>query len=309
MKRGRAQVEDINEQQKALNRERDIYSELKKNVDDGENKKLSDQYEVLNAELQSIFDNGAKQRESRNKLYDERTRIKKALDDAYNTLRSSRDEHRKANDEYYTAVREAREKRKENERLEKIRLEAEKHEENARQELELASLPAFEHEIILCDTLAAFLQTFVSKNAGAADAAADAATNNNSSNAPEGFVLKKKDDDEVYFMGGKNKKKGGAKAPKEKKSSDALKLPLSTMDDFFEVKVTVPTKVSEIPATLEKLKERKAHYKAEQPKATEANKKKAEEKIAAMAAARKAEEQAKLEADVSAVNLEDEKKN
>lgn len=298
-------MEDINEQQKALDRERDIYSELRKNVDDGETKRLSDQYEVLNAELQTIFNDGAKQRESRNKLYDERTRIKQAMDEAYNTLRSSRDEHRKANDEYYSAVREAREKRRENERLEKIRLEAEKHEENARQELELASLPAFEHEIILCDTLAAFLQTFVSKANGSVDAVTDAqTTNNNSSNAPEGFVLKKKDDDEVYFMGGKNKKKGGAKAPKEKKS-DSLRLPLSTMDDFFEVKVTVPTKVSEIPATLEKLSERKAHYKAEQPKATEVNKKKAQEKIAAMAEARKAEEQAKLEAQVTAVNLEE----
>jgi hypothetical protein len=157
----------------------------------------------------------------------------------------------------------------------------------------LASLPAFEHEIILCDTLSAFLQTFVKSGASTDASIALNAANveANSNNAPQGFVLKKKDDDEIYFMGGGNKKKGGAKAPKEKKS-DTLKLPLSTMEDFFEVKVTVPTKISEIPATLEKLKERKAHYKAEQPKATEANKKKAEEKIAAMAAAKEEEDKA-----------------
>lgn len=269
---------------------------MRKNVDDGENKRLSDEYEILNEELKTLLTDGAKQREERNKLYDERTRIKLQLDEAFNSLRSSRDEHRKANDEYYTAVREAREKRKETERLEKIKFEIEKREEVARQELELASLPAFEQEIILCDTLSAFLQGFVAKATGLVDpsAALNAATiEANSNNAPQGFVIKKKEDDEVYFMGGgKNKKKGGAaKAPKEKKS-DVLKLPLATMEDFFQVKVTVPTKISEVPATLEKLKERKDIYKAEQPKATEANKKKAEEKIAAMAAAAAEEEEA-----------------
>ncbi|KAI7890611.1 uncharacterized protein EV154DRAFT_510984, partial [Mucor mucedo] len=301
LKRGRTQVEGVNEQQDAIERERTFYNELRKNVDDGENKRLSDEYELLNEELKTLLTDGAKQRDERNKLYDERTRIKLQLDEAFNTLRSSRDEHRKANDEYYTAVREARERRKETERLDKIKQEVEKREEVARQELELASLPAFEQEIILCDTLSAFLQGFVAKGNlpnGVADptnAALNAATlEANSNNAPQGFVLKKKEDDEVYFMGGgKNKKKGGAaKAPKEKKS-DILKLPLATMEDFFLVKVTVPTKISEVPATLEKLKERKDIYKAEQPKVTEANKKKAEEKIAAMTAAAEAEAAAK----------------
>lgn len=263
----------------------------------------------MNEELKSLLTDGAKQREERNKLYDERTRIKLLLDEAFNTLRSSRDEHRKANDEYYTAVRESREKRKEVERLEKIKYEVEKREEVARQELELASLPAFEQEIILCDTLSAFLQGFVAKASGTGidvNAALNAATiEANSNNAPQGFVIKKKEDDDVYFMGGgKNKKKGGAsKAPKEKKS-DVLKLPLATMEDFFQVKVTVPTKISEVPATLEKLKERKNIYKAEQPKATEANKKKAEEKIAAMVAATAAKEEEAVKEEVVTVQIE-----
>lgn len=229
---------------------------------------------------------GAKQREERNKLYDERTRIKLALDETYDTLRACRNEHRKAKDDYYNAAREAHEKRMETERVEKIKYEAEKREADARQELELASLPAFEREIVLCNTLSAFLQGFISKSGQDAVNATSSVTTDdvNSKNAPQGFVIKKKEEDEVYFMGGgKNKKRGGApKVPKEKKS-DILKLPLATMEDFFEVKVTVPTKISEVPATIEKLKERKLAYVAEQPKATEENRKKAEEKIAAMA--------------------------
>ncbi|GAA5798609.1 hypothetical protein HPULCUR_004014 [Helicostylum pulchrum] len=288
LKRGRLQVEGLGEQQEAIERERTFYNELRKNVDDGENKRLSDKYELLNAELRTLIVDGAKQREERNKLYDERTRIKLGLDETYDTLRACRSEHRKAKDAYYNAAREAHEKRKETERVEKIKYEAEKREADARQELELASLPAFEREIVLCDTLSAFLQGFISKSGQ--DAAGNPATSvtaddANSKNAPQGFVIKKKEEDEVYFMGGgkNNKKKGGGnpKAPKEKKS-DILKLPLATMEDFFDVKVTVPTKISEVPATIEKLKERKLAYVDEQPKVTEENRKKAEEKIASM---------------------------
>ncbi|GAA5808519.1 hypothetical protein MFLAVUS_001910 [Mucor flavus] len=285
LKRGRLQVEGLGEQQEAIERERHFYNELRKNVDDGENKRLSDKYELLNAELKTLIVDGAKQREERNKLYDERTRIKLALDETYDTLRACRSEHRIAKDDYYNAAREAHEKRKETERVEKIKYEAEKREADARQELELASLPAFEREIVLCDTLSAFLQGFISKSGQDAVNATSSVTTDeaNSKNAPQGFVIKKKEEDEVYFMGGKNKKRSGTpKGPKEKKS-DILKLPLATMEDFFEVKVTVPSKISEVPATIEKLKERKLAYVAEQPKATEKNRKKAEEKIAAMA--------------------------
>lgn len=60
-----------------------------------------------------------------------------------------------------------------------------------------------------------------------------------------------------------NKKKGNNKTTTKEKKSDTLKLLLSTMEDFFEVKVTIPTKISEISAILEKLNERRAYYLAE----------------------------------------------
>ncbi|KAG2189785.1 hypothetical protein INT46_007574 [Mucor plumbeus] len=183
--------------------------ERSKNVDNGENKRLSDKYKILNIELETLLDDGANQREERNKLYDERAHIKGLLNKAYNTLRSPREENRKANDEYYTAIREACEERKEKKHLEKIQYEADKCQEAARQELELASLPAFEYEIILCDTLGAFFMD-ICQNA-----------------------------DETYFMGSSNnsKKKGNNKITTKEKKSDTLKSPLSTMEGFFEVKL------------------------------------------------------------------------
>lgn len=311
LKRSRQTVEGLDEQQEAIDKERAIYNELRKNIDDSESKKLSEQYEKVNAELKKIQNEQAQARETRNKLYDERTRIKGLLDEEYNKLRSLRDEHRKANDEYYTFLRELREYKKELERQRRLQQEAEKRQEAARKELELASIPAFEHEITLCDNLANFLHSFLGGNtpaqsANANDEKAAGGRAPDASNAPEGVALLKKSEREEDYFVGSNKKKGGKGANKEKKT-DTLKLPLATMEGFFEVKVTVPTKISDIPSTLEKLKERKEQYLAEQPKVTEANKKKAEEKIAAML--KEEEEKAKAKAAAGNANANTEKEN
>ncbi|KAI9323681.1 hypothetical protein BX666DRAFT_1846953 [Dichotomocladium elegans] len=294
LKRNRSAVEGLDEQQAAIDKERTIYDELRKHIDDGESKKLSEQYEKANAELRNIQADQTQARESRNKLYDERTRLKGLLDEEYTKLRAMRDEYRKANDEYYTFLRQLREYKKEQERQRKLQEEAAKREEAAKQELELASLPAFEHEITLCDNLANFLQSFLNKSDASANGSGTAAPSNTTPakaggrvvEAPEGFALKSKserEEENMFFMGGGGKKKGNKRNNTNKESkTDALKLPLATMEGFFEVKVTVPTKVSDIASTLEKLKERKAYYLAEQPRVTEENKKKAQEKIDAM---------------------------
>ncbi|KAI9498919.1 hypothetical protein BDB00DRAFT_754224 [Zychaea mexicana] len=304
LKRSRTQVEGVDEQQEAIDKERTIYNELRKNIDDSDSKKYSEQYEKANAELKTIQTDQNQAREVRNKLYDERTRIKGLLDEEYNQLRAMRDEHRKANDEYYTFVRQLRDYKREQEKLRKQQMEQEKRQEAAQKELELAALPAFEHEITLCDNLSNFLQSFLSGNNSNKEATLPGGRE---LNMPEGVALVKKSDrEEDYFVGGGKKKKGSkggnassvpAANNKEKKTADALKLPLSTMEGFFEVKVTVPTKVSDIPDTLEKLKERKEQYLADQPKVTEENKKRAQAKIEAML---KKEEEEKKFADAEA---------
>ncbi|KAI8973512.1 hypothetical protein BDF20DRAFT_882784 [Mycotypha africana] len=297
LKRNRLSVEDIVEQQNAINKERQIYDELKKNIDDAEAKRLSDRYEQLDAEFKQLHTEQNKQYEARQKIFDERNRLKVALDEAYAKMRSMRDEHRKNNDEYYTFVRKLKEFKKEQERLRKEQEELEKRQEAAKQELELASLPAFESEIALCDNLAHFLEGFLHKgedNQNAATGNENDVKVNALMDTLDGMVIKKRDEEDFFFVGNKNKKsnkknqkKEGNKDPK----SEALKIPLATMESFFDIKVTVPTKISEIPATLTKLKERKEFYLKEQPKVTEMNKKKAEERIKAM---QKAEEEEKV---------------
>jgi hypothetical protein len=291
LKRNRLSVEGVDEQQNAINKEREIQNELKKTIDDSDAKKLSDRYEQLDAEFKDLFADQSKQRESRNKLYDERNNIKQKLDDEYAKMRTLRDEHRKNNDEYYTFIRKLKEYKKEQEQLRKVQEENEKRQEAAKQELELASLPAFETEIALCDNLARFLEGFVSSGKTTSEQVAQSTA----AETLDGMVLVKRDEED-FFVGAKTKKKQQKNTNKEKKV-ESLKIPLATMEDFFHIKVTVPTKISEIPATLEKLKERKEYYVVEQPKATELNKKNAEEKIKAM---QKAEEEEKLKAEAEA---------
>ncbi|KAL9555532.1 hypothetical protein MBANPS3_002317 [Mucor bainieri] len=295
LKRNRLSVEDVDGQQAAINKEREIYGELKKNIDDSEAKKLSDRYEELDAEFKLLHADHSKQREGRNQLFDERNRLKALLDEEYQKMRTMRDEHRKNNDEYYTFVRQLREYKREQEQLRKEQEENEKRQEAAKQELELAALPAFESEIALCDNLALFLESFVSS--GGDKKSQQEPSINAAADAFDGMVIKKRDEEDFFVGKSKKKQQQKQKDPKEKKS-DSLKLPLATMEAFFDIKVTVPTKISEIPATLTKLRERKEYYITEQPKATELNKKKAEEKIKAME--KEEEEQKKAEAEAAA---------
>ncbi|CEP09869.1 hypothetical protein [Parasitella parasitica] len=293
LKRNRLSVEGVDDQQAAIDKEREIYNELKKNIDDSETKKLSNRYEELDAEFKLLHAEQSKHREARNELYDERTRLKTLLDEEYTKMRTMRDDHRKNNDEYYTFVRKLREYKKEQEKLRKEQEENEKRQEAAKQELELAALPAFESEIALCDNLAIFLESFLSGGSADKKGSEQQSSVNAATDAFEGMVIKKRDEED-FFVGKSKKKQPKQKESKEKKT-DALKLPLATMEAFFEIKVTVPTKVSEVPATLAKLKERKEYYIAEQPKVTALNKKKAEEKIRAME--KEEEEQKKADAE------------
>ncbi|KAI8065812.1 hypothetical protein BC940DRAFT_341023 [Gongronella butleri] len=305
LKRSRTQVEGLDEQQAAIDRERTILNEIKKNIDDSEAKKLSARYEELDEEYKKLNVNANQERDARKKLYDERTRLKGLLDTEFDAMRKLRAENRKANDEYYAFQREYKKAKQELERQRKIQIEQERKQEKLKEELELASLPAFEHEINLCDNLANFLQSFQQNGSAPAPVAATTAANNASPNArqvdplPEGMVLSKKSD-ENYFVG--KKSKGGKKSSKKDASAatadeSALKIPLPTMEGFFQVKVTIPTKMNEIPATLEKLKERKQFYLDEQPKQTEANKQRAQDKITALLQKEKEEQEAQQQAE------------
>ncbi|MBE7182652.1 MAG: hypothetical protein INR71_15845, partial [Terriglobus roseus] len=87
---------------------------------------------------------------------------------------------------------------------------------------------------------------------------------------------KKKDDDEAYFIGGGGKKKGRkggksespAPAPATPTEGSKLNLSIGIFEELSKVGVDAPSSQSDVPAVIEKLKEKLAHWKADQDKKT-----------------------------------------
>jgi hypothetical protein len=293
LKRHKNTIDSFKDQQTELDKERKIYEDLKKNIDDSQMRSLNQEFDAIKLELNDIQESQKTYRDKRNQLYEEQNSIKTQLDQQYEKMRTLRDEHRQAMDEHFAHQRQIRDLRKEQAKQRQKEYEETQRKAQAEQERELAEIPAYSQEIATCETLLTYLHSYGNdSNAtteavnGKADANAKSPAGRQAdatANVPEGAVLMKKSDrEEDFFVGGK--KKSGSKGPKEKKSDQTVKFPLAIMESFWEVKITIPTKPAEFDATIEQLKERRDHFLSEQPKKTEENKKKAEEKIAALLA-------------------------
>jgi hypothetical protein len=293
LKRHKNSLDSFKDQQAELDKERKIYDDLKKNIDDSQMRSLNQEFDAIKLELSDIQESQKSYRDKRNQLYEEQNNIKAQLDQHYEKMRTLRDEHRQTLDEHFAHQRHIRELRKEQAKQRQKEYEETQRKAQAEQERELAEIPAYSQEIATCETLLTYLQSYGNDGNATAEsingktdssaktlAAREADT---TANVPEGTILKKKSDrEEDFFVGGK--KKGGNKGPKEKKSDQTVKFPLAIMESFWDIKVDIPTKPTEFDDTIEKLKERRDHFLSEQPKKTEENKKKAEEKIAAILA-------------------------
>ncbi|RUP42724.1 hypothetical protein BC936DRAFT_138166 [Jimgerdemannia flammicorona] len=299
LKKARKAVEAQQVQQAAIDADKQTYDELKKTIDDSGARAISQEFDEVRAQLDALQKDYQSDREKRDELYNEQTALRQQLDEAYSDLRALRDEYKAKNDEYYAHQRQAQIQRREAARIKQQVIDEEKRQAAARNERELAEIPAFEEEIITCENLINFLKP--SAAAAAAEAAATTAATTaanvrqvDSSNAPQGVALKKKADrdEDTYFVGGKYAKKSKGQ-PKQAASpgatsaitpSGAFKIPLNMMEAFFTVDVAVPTSAADVDRAVEALRARLAHYKAEQPKVTEEKKRKAEEKIATLLA-------------------------
>ncbi|KAF9912087.1 hypothetical protein EC991_001033 [Linnemannia zychae] len=301
----------VQDHQRAIDADKEAIALLKAELDaDQSFKSLSDEYNTLQAQVDEISRAKDESWKKRNDLFDERTRLQKELDAAHLQKKT-------VNDEYFTALREhskflqdeQQRKREEIQQKKQQELE-EKRLAIAKEERELAEIPAFQQEITTCDSVYKYLLQFShdqKRVAAAANASANANAMNGANaanirqadttaNVPTGVMLAKKADkkEEVFFVGGGCKSKKTTKAPKEKKATDntpaaadasattatTLKFPLAIMEQLFELKVTVPRSPADLEKTLDALLEKSTTLKANQASATAENKRKAEERIA-----------------------------
>ncbi|KAF9406568.1 hypothetical protein BGZ94_003064 [Podila epigama] len=290
LKKAKKTVETSQAQQAAIDADKAAIAALKETIDDQTAKALSAEYNTLQAQVDEISKAKDTVWKKRNDLFDERTRLQKELDAEYQRKKT-------INDEYFAALREYTKFQQEEQIRKREEYQAKKQQELeekrlaiAKEERELAEIPAYTNEIVTCESVYKYLVGFSTDEKRIAEAAAIASTTveapkanirqvDTTTNVPSGVMLTKKSDkvEEVFFAGKSKKNKG----PKEKKvEANSFKLPLAVLEQLVELKIVVPTSTVDLEKTLDALAEKRDFFKANQEKATAENKRKAEERIA-----------------------------
>jgi hypothetical protein len=256
-------------QQKKIDDIKAQIAEQKKLLDDPENKALSEKYTKLQTELDEL---------------------KAEQDEAFKSLRSLREETDKARavqqekyqarkelkDNYFQQLRafkayefEARKIRNEKRRLEQLQYVAGKRKETASKRLEEASAPAYGDEIIACEGLIRHFDpsALPPKETTAASKFAASAQRTVDDSGLKGTRISKKDTEEESYMAGTSGKKG-KKGKKGGAAASKFNLNIGIIEELAKVGVDPPSSQDEVPATVEKLQAKLAHWKDDQDRKT-----------------------------------------
>ena len=269
----------LTEGDKAIDNLKAQIAELKKSMDNPEAKALSQKYDQLDKEFKAI---------------------KAEQDEAYKGLHALRDEQNKAyadrqakyklvreiKDQYYNARKAYREYDQEQYRLRQAREKEERdayHKEKrkrvAEQKLEEASQPAYTDEILTAEGLIRYFDKSGSEASkplrGPSGFAAEAQRSVDSGAEIKGMKVVKKDDEDNYFMGtggkkGKKGKKGtntGSPAPGTP-TEGKFNLSLGIIESMAKISVEPPMSQADVPAVVDKLKEKKDRWKQDQDSKT-----------------------------------------
>lgn len=279
---------------------------------------MSERYDKIKTELDSLKAADDEARAGRDKVYDEFRTLKTQLDESWNKKKESAKNYREAGDRYYKKAQEERARRQERFVAERKAAENEKKKEIALRLREEASVPAFQADIEDCQTLIDTLTAKLSGGSGAISPSPNSATGlaprseivgvpkleTRTVDAPaEGLVARKKKGEEEtnYFVAKKRvppPSKSNGKAPTPIKTdsleppsspatpSDAkLNLPYSTLSALLQLSIPPPTSVSDVPRAVEDLKTKKAWFEANQARVTKENITKADAEIKRLEAA------------------------
>lgn len=263
-------------------------ADLKKGLEDPEAKALSDRYTEIQKELDAIKAEQDTAFKSLSSLRDERSALHKLQQEKYQALQTLKNEfyeskkaYREWENVYYKA-------KKERARLERENFEREKRRKIADEKLAEASNPAFTDEILTAEGLIAFFDPS-SPEAAASKVKSPLLAHNESLSAQasrtvdssdlKGTRLVKKDDrdDDVFikFGSGKKKgKKGGKKeaespAAEDKPAAGKFQLSIGVLQELKKIDLDAPMGQADVPAVLEKLREKLRHWKENQKKVTD----------------------------------------
>lgn len=258
--------------------------DLRDGLDDPAAKALSDRYSKITAELDAIKAEQDEAYKNINALRDERTKLHTEQQEKYLAIK-------KLKDDYYTQKKafgnwefEARQKARERARAEREAFDKQKRKERAEKALEEASYPAYSEEIRRAKNLVYFLDPTSAPPSAAPLVApskfsAEPQRKVDDSDLKGVKVLRKEDREEDYFKGtGGKKGKKGRKAAKDDSPATTpgtsgraggFMCPPSVIEDCGSMGIDPPMVASEVPATLEKVKEKLAFWEKDQEAQTQ----------------------------------------
>jgi len=278
----------FDESQKGIDDIKAQIAEQKKLLDDPESRALSDRYTQITTELDKIKAEQDEVFKSLNSLRDERTRLHEDQQKKYMAVKEIKDAYYSQRREAVKYEQEARRIREEKRKAENDAYHRGRRQEAAKSKLEEASDPAYGSEIRTTQSLLAFFDPSSVTKQAAAGPGKFAATNFRTveESAFKGTRVSKKDEEEEnYFVGGGGKKNkrnrgqanGGVTSPPVVEKG--FQLDLGTIGSLAQINVDPPMSQADVPALVEKLKEKLTFWKGDQDRKTKENIEKAQAEI------------------------------
>lgn len=273
LNKARKNFSGFDAQQKGIDDVKAQITEQKKLLDDPEQKALSEKYTVLQKELDDLK---AEQDEAFKNMKDLREQTDKARavqQEKYQAMKQIKDTYYQSKRAYADYDYQARKAKQERRRQEQIAWQTSKKKEAASKRLEEASAPAYQDEILTAEGLIRHFDPSAlpaKETASVSKFAASAGRNVDDSGFTGTRIVKKDEAEENYFMGsggkkGKKGKKGGAAA---KPAESKFQLNIGIIEELSKVGVDAPSSQADVPATVEKLKAKLAHWKEDQDRKT-----------------------------------------
>ncbi|KAK9449457.1 uncharacterized protein V1518DRAFT_416066 [Limtongia smithiae] len=292
LKKGRKNFASISEAEQLISETKEKIAALRSTIDDTESKELSAQHKQITTELDALRAETDVLKKNKSQLYEQRETAHKSREEAYQALRKLKDDFNKQRREYGKYEQEERQKRWERKQAERDAEQREKRKKRAEQRLAEASQPAFEADIERAEVLLRYFDPSVKATTTSLttpSGLAAQATRTIDSTLPAGAQVLERKPDEDYFVGGKKgKKKAGKVQPKEEK----FLLSFDIVQTLTDLKIGVPVKKEEVPATIASLTEKIEWFISNQEKQTEENIKKATADIERLEKQAEAEESA-----------------
>ncbi|KAF2157828.1 hypothetical protein K461DRAFT_274057 [Myriangium duriaei CBS 260.36] len=283
-------IDDI---QKRIDKVKAQIAEEKKALDDPESRALSDRYTEISAELDKIKSDQDDVYKNLNSLRDERTKLHEEQQGKYQAVKDIKDKYYQAKRAFAEYEKEAYRIRREKQKAERDAYEQGKRKQVAQQKLEDASAPAYQDEILTAQGLIRYFDPSSAEAkaaVGPGKFAAAASRTVDDSGFKGTRLAKKGDDEEDYFVGGGGKKKKGKKGrDSPAPATEKFNLSIGVIEELAKVGVEPPMNSGDVPAVVEKLKEKLQNWKSDQDRKTKENITKAENEIKKLEAEAQAE--------------------